>query len=145
MAGLQFSSIALGSIAGPSNGFVQPHYSGARSPEGKWSSHGIRISDRSLEHTPRYPRMAKTQGISPGQRIIRDNELSPSAKQFTASGRKNREMWKLKVRNTVARLARAHCTLQSKPQKPDRRFPIFSTGGCRIQRISCGTAGDPAE
>jgi len=26
----------------------------------------------------------------------------------TASGRKNGEMWRLKVRNTVARLARAH-------------------------------------
>jgi len=46
-----------------------------------------------------------------------------------ASGRKDRELWKLKVSNTVAQLARAHRTLQSKPQKPDPRFPIFSTGG----------------
>ena len=50
---------------------------------------------------------------------------------ITASGRKDRELWKLKVSNTVAQLARAHQTLQSKPQKPDPRFPIFSTGGCR--------------
>ena len=45
-----------------------------------------------------------------------------------ASVRKDREFWKLKVRNTVARLAQARRTLRSKPQKPDRRFSIFSTG-----------------
>ena len=44
----------------------------------------------------------------------------------TAAGRKNREMWKLDVRNTDAQLARAHRTLQSKPQKHDPCFPIFS-------------------
>jgi len=32
-----------------------------------------------------------------------------------ASVRKDRELWKFKVRNTVVRLARAHRTLQSKP------------------------------
>jgi len=39
--------------------------------------------------------------------------------------RKDRELWGLKVRNMVARLARAHRTLQPKPQKPNHRFPIF--------------------
>ena len=53
----------------------------------------------------------------------------------TASGRKDRELWKLKGRNTVARLARAHRTLQSKPQRPDHRFPIFSTGGCSTSAV----------
>ena len=36
----------------------------------------------------------------------------------------------IKSQNTVPQLARAHRTLQSKPQKPDPRFPIFSAGGC---------------
>ena len=39
-------------------------------------------------------------------------------------------MWKLKIRNTVIQLARAHRTLQSEPQKLFRHFPIFSTDSC---------------
>ncbi|CUS11300.1 unnamed protein product [Tuber aestivum] len=48
---LQFPSLALGNISGhPSNKFVQRYCLGAN-PEGKWSPRGLRISDRSLEHT----------------------------------------------------------------------------------------------
>ena len=45
----------------------------------------------------------------------------------TASGRKeDLELWKSKVRNTVARLARAHPTLQSGPPEARSPFPDFS-------------------
>ena len=57
-------------------------------------------------------------------------ERARNSTSFYIMVEKNWEIWKLKVRNTVARLARADQTLQSKPQKPDGRFPIFSTGGC---------------
>ena len=56
-----------------------------------------------------------------------------------AAGRKNPKMWKLKVRNTVVQLARAHRTLQSKTQRPDRRFPIFSTSSCSSGRSRVST------
>lgn len=41
----------------------------------------------------------------------------------------------IKVRNTVVQLARAYKTLQSNPQKPDSRFPIFSTEAVQLMFI----------
>jgi len=51
-------------------------------------------------------------------------------------------MWKLKVRNTVVQLARAHRTLQSKTQRPDRRFPIFSTSSCTTNQLPAHPTGN---
>jgi len=73
--------------------------------------------------------------------LLQRGEVDPdkaSDKAHTASGRKDRELWKLKVRNPVARLARAHRILQSKPQRPDHRFPKFSTGGCTPLSFAAG-------
>ena len=66
----------------------------------------------------------------PNRRVDRLISAAPPS-ETTATGRKNGKMWKLKVRNRTVQLAREHRTLQPKPQRLDRCFPIFSTSSCK--------------